>query len=51
MVKNLPANAEDIDLIPDPGRSRQAGSKLVQKECQGCILSLCLFSFYAEYIM
>ena len=26
------------------------GSKL-GKECQGCILSPCLFNFYAEYIM
>ena len=25
-------------------------SKL-EKECQGCILSPCLFKFYAEYIM
>ena len=22
-----------------------------EKECQGCILSPCLFNFYAEYIM
>ena len=29
---------------------QQTGSKL-RKECQGCILSPCLFNFYAEYIM
>ena len=28
----------------------QIGSKL-GKECQGCILSPCLFNLYAEYIM
>ena len=27
-----------------------SGSKL-EKECQGCILSPCLFNLYAEYIM
>ena len=26
MVKNLPANAEDMDLIPDPGRSHRPQS-------------------------
>ena len=29
---------------------QQTGSK-EEKECQGCILSPCLFNFYAEYIM
>ena len=27
------------------------GSKLAKKVQQGCILSLCLFNLYAEYIM
>ena len=29
---------------------QQTGSKW-EKECQGCILSPCLFNLYAEYIM
>ena len=32
------------------GMEQQTGSKL-RKECQGCILSPCLFNLYAEYIM
>ena len=27
------------------------GSKLGKGVCQGCVLSPCLFNFYAEYIM
>ena len=34
----------------EPDMEQQTGSKL-RKECQGCILSPCLFNFYAEYIM
>ena len=30
---------------------QQAGSKIGKGVCQGCILSPCLFNFYAEYIM
>ena len=30
---------------------QQTGSKLGKKCLQGCILSPCLFNFYAEYIM
>ena len=30
---------------------QQAGSKLGKEYVQGCILSPCLFNFYAEYIM
>ena len=30
---------------------QQTGSKLGKGVCQGCILSPCLFNFYAEYIM
>ena len=30
---------------------QQTGSKLRKGVCQGCILSPCLFNFYAEYIM
>ena len=30
---------------------QQTGSKLENKVRQGCILSLCFFNFYAEYIM
>ena len=32
------------------GMEQQTGSKS-GKECQGCILSPCLFNLYAEYIM
>ena len=30
---------------------QQTGFKLGKGVCQGCILSSCLFNFYAEYIM
>ena len=30
---------------------QQTGSKLGKNYSQGCILSPCLFNFYAEYIM
>ena len=30
---------------------QQTGSKIGKGVCQGCILSLCLFNLYAEYIM
>ena len=30
---------------------QQTGSKSGKGVCQGCILSPCLFNFYAEYIM
>ena len=30
---------------------KQTGSKWGKEYCQGCILSPCLFNFYAEYIM
>ena len=30
---------------------QQSGSILGKGVCQGCILSLCLFNLYAEYIM
>ena len=30
---------------------QQTSSKLGKEICQGCILSPCLFNFYAEYIM
>ena len=34
----------------EPDMEQWTGSKL-GKECQGCILSPCLFNLYAEYIM
>ena len=34
----------------EPDMEEQTGSKL-GKEYQGCILSLCLFNFYAEHVM
>ena len=30
---------------------QQSGSQIGKGVCQGCILSPCLFNFYAEYIM
>ena len=33
------------------GLEQIIGFKLGKKLCQGCILSPCLFNFYAEYIM
>ena len=30
---------------------QQTGSQIAKEVCQGCILSPCLFNFYAEYIM
>ena len=30
---------------------QQTGSQIGKGVCQGCILSPCLFNFYAEYIM
>ena len=30
---------------------QQTGSKLGMELCQGCMLSLCLFNLYAEYLM
>ena len=30
---------------------QQSGSQIGKGVCQGCILSPCLFDFYAEYIM
>ena len=30
---------------------QQTGSQIGKGVCQGCILSSCLFNFYAEYIM
>ena len=37
----------------EPDREQRTGSKLGKKYIvhQGCILSPCLFNFYAEYIM
>ena len=34
----------------EPDMKQQTGS-ILGKECQGCILSPCLFSLYTEYIM
>ena len=35
----------------EPEMEKQPGSKLRKGIVQGCILSPCLFNFYAEYIM
>ena len=35
----------------EPDMEQQTGSKSGKELCQGCILSPCLFNFYAEYIM
>ena len=37
--------------LPLGKRSRAAWLKIGKGVCQGCILSSCLFNFYAEYIM
>ena len=34
-----------------PGRGTTDWFQIGKGECQGCILSLCLFNLYAEYIM
>ena len=34
-----------------PGHGTTDWFKIGKRICQGCILSLCLFNFYAEYIM
>ena len=34
-----------------PGHGTTDWLKVGKRMCQGCILSLCLFNFYAEYIM
>ena len=41
-LRNLHADQE----ATEPDMEQQTGSK-----CQGCILSPCLFNFYAKYIM
>ena len=33
------------------GMEQQTGFQIGKGVCQGCILSPCLFNFYAEYIM
>ena len=36
----------------EPDMERQTDSRLGKEYvCQGCVLSLCLFNLYAEYIM
>ena len=35
----------------EPDMEWQTGSKMRKRVWQGCILSPCLFNFYAEYIM
>ena len=50
----LPTSWEICILVKkqqlEPDMEQRTGSKL-RKECQSCILSPCLFNFYAEYIM
>ena len=42
-----PVNKQQLELDME----QLTGSKLAKKVQQGCILSLCLFNLYAEYIM
>ena len=35
----------------EPDMEQESGSKLGNEYVKGCILSPCLFNFYAEYIM
>ena len=35
----------------EPDMEQRTGSKIGKGECQGCMLSPCLFTLYAEYIM
>ena len=47
LLRNLYAGQEATELDME----QQTGYKIGKGVCQGCILSPCLFNFYAEYIM
>ena len=47
LLRNLHAGQEATELDME----QQTGYKIGKGVCQGCILSPCLFNFYAEYIM
>jgi len=47
LLRNLHAGQEATELDVE----QQTGYKTGKGVCQGCILSPCLFNFYAEYIM
>ena len=64
MVKNLPVNVGDTGLIPGLGRSHTLLEATIRTGHgttdwfqigkgvrQGCVLSLCIFNLYAQYIM
>ena len=40
-----------IPWTEEPGGLQSIGSKIGEGVCQDCILSLCLFNLYSEYIM
>ena len=48
LLRNLYAGQEAIDRI---GHGTMNWFQIGKGVCQGCILSPCLFNFYAEYIM
>ena len=48
LLRNLYAGQE---AIVRTGRGTTDWFQIGKGVCQGCILSLCLFTFYAEYIM
>ena len=47
LLRNVHAGQEATELDVE----QQTGYKTGKGVCQGCILSPCLFNFYAEYIM
>ena len=48
LLRNLYARQEVTVIV---GHGTTDCFQIGKGECQGCILSLCLFNFYAEYIM
>ena len=48
LLRNMCAGQE---ATVRPGHGTTDWFKIGKRICQGCILSLCLFNFYAEYIM
>ena len=47
LLRNLYAGQEETK----PDMEQKTGLKIGKGVCQGCVLSPCIFNFYAEYIM